>query len=95
MVPVRLLLHCGGRHSHLQINCLESMEIPFTAFVLASSSPIPDEVSAILRKQGWFLTSVTPPGQGEVVMDVLCPSCLEQLLPKEVIEALKEVRKGN
>ena len=48
-----------------------------------------------LAKEKWFLSVLTPPGQGSdvpLVMGALCPSCAKKVYPPEVLKIAEKQR---
>lgn len=79
-----LLLICSGP----VLGCTEVVEIPF-------DEPLTrDRLTELLRARNWFLSVVTPPGQGrDVPIDfaAICEPCAKVVMP-ELVEAAKKAR---
>lgn len=41
-----------------------------------------EKLTSELKRAGWFVTVVTPPGTNPPVMSVLCGDCADALIPK-------------
>ena len=78
---VSFAFNCGGYFSHRQIRCRESIEI------LATDMSTLETLMKAIEARGFFASSATPPGEGPIVFDVLCKSCVRKLYPPEVVEA--------
>jgi hypothetical protein len=54
-----------------------------------------DAVALLLAQHGWFVSVMTPPGQGPevpIVFGVLCDQCAPKVFPPEVMKAAEERR---
>lgn len=55
-----------------------------------------DELTKYLNEVGWFLSVLTPPGQGDdvpVVMGPICEPCAVVVMPEVVMAAKDQLRK--
>lgn len=61
-------------------------------------APLPtdrDAIARVLAQRGWFMSVLTPPGQGPevpIVVGALCASCAPRVLPPEILKVAEERR---
>jgi hypothetical protein len=79
---------------------------PRTAWLLmcvqcgqGTEAPLPldrDGVALFLAQIGWYVSVLTPPGQGPevpILLAALCPNCAPAIYPPEVMRVAEERRK--
>ncbi len=79
--PALLSLPCTGHMSAPAQDCDKSIQVMFP-FNL-------ERLTSELKRAGWFVTIVTPPGVNPPVMSVLCGECADALIP-ELTKATRE-----
>lgn len=90
MPPKRLALQCTGPGAvDGSPDCPVYVEIPF-------DEPLDmDRLTELLRERSWFLSVLTPPGQGEdvpVIFGPICEPCANEVMP-ELVDAAKKAMK--
>ncbi len=70
-------------------SCQASLEVPFWLI------PDEDAMAMVMDEMDWFMSLVTPPGQGKdvpIVMCLLCPDCANKLHHPGVMKRMREIR---
>lgn len=63
-----------------------------------AEAPLPtdrDAIAYLLAQHGWFVSVLSPPGQGPevpILIGALCASCAPAVFPAEVLKAAEERR---
>jgi len=88
MPTFKLIFTCTGPSPGVP-NCKQAIEVPFDRLIDQGS------LSAYLQDNGWYLSVVTAPGQGEsvpIVSATICGPCAESVMP-EIVKEIRRKRK--
>lgn len=89
-LDMRLSLNCGGTAARSrdggEIRCTQSIEVPLSAFADLNAW------TGAVSRQGWFATTVTPPGHGHVTFGTLCADCAPRVLDPALIAEMRRRR---
>ena len=70
-------------------SCLQDVSVPFNGTLTE------DDLVKHLHQHGWFLSSLTAPGQGHntpIVFAPICGPCAEEVMPELVEAARKHIK---
>jgi hypothetical protein len=71
----------------LCVECGDGVEVPLPTYL--------DAIALVLAQRGWFMSVLTPPGQGPevpIVVGALCMNCAPRVFPPEIMKAAEERR---
>lgn len=69
------------------VECGQGVEVPLPTYR--------DAIVRVLAQRGWFMSVLTPPGQGPevpIVIAALCGDCAPRVFPPEILKAAEEQR---